>query len=764
MSTLDEPDLVDPIGEPEPPEAAGEGDMHASDPLLEAVMWLCRHHGLERTEHSLTQGGRSDQPITPGRATELLRQAGFSATVVKRPPSKILGLLMPVVLLLKNGDAVILMRRVGERSARSGGARYEVVMPGTGNEVCTATEAELMPEYSGYALLAALRPQATHSGAAGDEGEADGHWFWSTIRNYMPYYRGAMVAALLSNLLMLVTGLFTSVVYDKVIPHQAMATLWSLGSAALLAIAFDFVAKQLRGHLIDIAGKKADLAMGEQLFDKAINIRLENRPESAGAFAHKLSQIEIVREFSTSASTAVMTDMPFIAVFIFMTFVVAGQLALVVLFAVPVILVMSFSIQRVLRKQMSANMAQHADLHGTLVSVVEGMEDVRAAGAEAYFAERYRSANIAAANSSLKARTIGGVANHMTLITQPLVTVIMLIWGVTLIQENKLTSGALIGAVMFASRALTPLNSVVMLAGRFQGARAAMRALNELMATPTHREPGKVYLARPEIQGQLALRDVSFAYPHGTRTHAPQVLKDINFEIRPGERVAILGKIGSGKSTILRLLGGLYEPTGGFVEADGIDLRQIDPTDFRSHVGFVSQEPRLFEGSLKDNVMLGRAHARMGRFLEVARQTGLDKLAAAHPMGYDMPVGEMGSLLSGGQRQLVALARCLVTQSQILLMDEPTSSMDAQSEMGFIQHLKSSVESQTLVVVTHRPALLSVVDRIIVVDNGRMLADGPKAKVLALLAGQNPSQQPQPVPAAVAPAAQPAPRYEAMSA
>jgi ATP-binding cassette subfamily C protein LapB len=228
------------------------------------------------------------------------------------------------------------------------------------------------------------------------------------------------------------------------------------------------------------------------------------------------------------------------------------------------------------------------------------------------------------------------------------------------------------------------------------------------------------------------------------------VLKGINIQIQPGERIAILGKIGSGKSTILRMLAGLYQPSDGFVEVDGIDLRQIDPVDFRSHVGFVSQEPRLFYGTLKENVLLGRSHADVGHFLEVARQTGLDKLAAAHPMGYDLPVGEMGSLLSGGQRQLVALARCLVTRSQVLLMDEPTSSMDAQSEASFINHLRSAVHGQTLVVVTHRPALLDVVDRIIVVDSGKILADGPKAKVLAMLAGQRPSQ-PQAVPAQQAP-------------
>ncbi len=760
---LDEPLESAPLeAEAAPASDATPGAPEAiQDPLLDALLWLCRHHGFERSAASLLDGQRPTQPITGQEAVQLLQRAGFSSTLVRRPPGKILGLLLPVVLMLRNGDAVILTKRLAQRPAREGGARYEVIMPGAGDEACEASEEELLQEYSGYALLAAVKPGMAAGNRALDP-ESDVHWLWGIVRKYVPYYRGAMAAALLSNVLMLVTGVFTSVVYDKIIPHKAMATLWAMGVATLLGVAFDFLARQLRSYLIDTAGKKADLAVGNVLFNQAVNIRLEHKPESAGAFAHQLGQIEVVREFSTSATTAVLTDMPFIVLFVLMTAVIAGPLAWVLVVAVPLVLLVSWSMQHMLRKLMSANMAQHADLQGTLVSVVEGLEDIRAAGAQGYFARRYEAANAAAAASSLRSRVISGVANNLSAIMQPLVTVVMLIWGVILIKDGQLSSGALIGAVMFGGRAIAPLNSVVMLSTRFQGARAAMRTLNQLMSLPTERESGKQYLSRDAITGQVALRDVSFAYPQGSRQHAPSVLKGVSLQIRPGERVAILGKIGSGKSTILRLLAGLYQPTDGFVEVDGIDLRQIDPADFRAQVGFVSQEPRLFQGSLKDNVMLGRTHASMDRFLVAARQTGLDKLAAAHPMGYDMPVGEMGSLLSGGQRQLVALARCMVTQPQMILMDEPTSSMDAQSEAAFIQQLKQTVQGQTLVMVTHRPAVLDVVDRIIVVDQGRLLADGPKAKVLALLAGQRPAPAVAPAPVAEAMTAMPPPA--AMSA
>jgi ATP-binding cassette subfamily C protein LapB len=270
-----------------------------------------------------------------------------------------------------------------------------------------------------------------------------------------------------------------------------------------------------------------------------------------------------------------------------------------------------------------------------------------------------------------------------------------------------------------------------------------MRALDDVMSRPVEREEGKTYVPRPELTGRIALNDVGFAYPHSAPGEAPRVLKGATLRFEPGERVAVLGRIGSGKSTVLRLLAGLYQPTEGMVEVDGIDLRQIDPSDYRSKVGFVSQDPRLFHGTLRDNVLLDRPTAEPSRLAEVAQLTGLDRLVAGHPLGWDLPVGESGGLLSGGQRQLVALARCLVTRPQILLMDEPTSSMDAQSEMAFLRQLKSACGGCTLVMVTHRPAVLELVGRVVVVDAGRVVLDGPKDQVLAALSGTRPAAAPQ---------------------
>ena len=517
-------------------------------------------------------------------------------------------------------------------------------------------------------------------------------------------------------------------------------------SAAALAVLFDLMSRQLRTYLIDMAGRKADLIVGSILFRQTLGMRMEHRPESAGAYAHHLAQIEAVREFFASATLSAISDLPFILIFVAMTFVAGGPLGFVLVVGIPLLMLMSALIQGALRRAMSSHMQQQADLHGVLVESIDGMEDLKAAGAQGRFLRKYEEATAASVTSMVRSRSISAWTMNISAVTQQIVTMIMLVWGVYLIDEKVITGGALIGAVMYASRALAPLASVTSLATRYQGARAAMRALDLMMKKPLDREPGKVYVPKRELSGRLGLHEVGFSYPIteglGRIKEGPRVLRGLNLQIQPGERIAVLGRIGSGKSTVLRLLAGLYLPSEGQVEADGIDLRQIDPADFRARIGFVAQDPRLFNGTLRDNVLLDRPTADPSRLGEVARLTGLDRLVAAHPQGWELPVGESGMLLSGGQRQLVALARCLITRPQVLLMDEPTSSMDAQSEVAFLRQLKEACGSCTLVMVTHRPAVLELVARVVVVDAGRVVMDGPKAQVLAALSGARPAAAP----------------------
>jgi len=726
------------------------------DSLAQSLAWLTRHHGRERSVASLLAELTLDGALQPEQALRALREAGYEAGLLTRQLGEIHTLLLPAVLLLDGGEACVLVGRQGEGDALA----FDVVLPGPQAVQRCMPAAELTARYAGQLLVAT--PQVAAKGAAKGDADAGLHWLWGTMRRFVPYYRSAMIAALLSNALMLVTGVITSVIYDKVIPHQAMTTLWALASVGMLAVVFDLASRQLRAHLIDLAGRKADLLVGSSLYRHSLGVRMENRPDSSGAYAHVLGQVEMVREFFSSATLSAVTDLPFIVIFVAMTFVIGGPLGWVLVLAIPLILATALVIQGSLRKAMSANMQQHADLHGVLVESVDGLEDLKAAGAQGRFLHQFETGSAAMAESSLRSRRISSWASNLSGVSQQIVTLALLVWGVHLIQDKTITGGMLIGAVMFSTRAIMPLNALVGLAMRYQGARAAMRALDNVMAQPAERDPARGYLPQPRLQGRLALHGVGFAYPAVHGEDGPQVLQNINLRFEPGERVAVLGRIGSGKSTILRLLAGLYQPTGGRVEVDGIDLRQIDPADYRAKVGFVSQEPRLFTGTLRDNVLLGRAAADPARLAEVAALTGLARVVAAHPMGWDLPVGEAGGLLSGGQRQLVALTRCLVTQPQVILMDEPTSSMDAQSENAFLRQLQSACGHCTLVMVTHRPAVLDLVTRVIVVDAGRVVLDGPKAQVLAALSGQaaapaTPAAKPAPPPAATPAAADAAP-------
>jgi ATP-binding cassette, subfamily C, bacterial LapB len=707
-----------------------------TDALAQGLAWLTRHHGRERSVESLLAGQPVSGPLDESLALRVLHDAGYNAGVIERPLARFNDLLLPALLLTRDGGALILTAR----DAASGAC--EVVVPGKPWLQRSLAEADLQRDYSGRALVAT--PQTVTRAAAGDTAavtDPGRHWLWGTMRRFLPYYRSALLAALLSNALMLVTGIVTSVVYDKVIPNKALVTMWALAAAGALALVFDLAARQLRAYLIDLAGRKADLLVGSALFRQSLAVRMEHRPESSGAYAHILSQIETVREFFSSATLSAISDLPFILIFVGMTFLMGGPLGWVLVLAIPLILGVSILIQGRLRRAMSANMQQMADLHGVLVESVDGMEDLKAAGAQGRFLKHYEASNAAAAETMLRSRRISSFAVNLTGIAQQAVTLVMLVWGVHLIQDKVITGGALIGAVMFAMRGIAPLTSVVMLAMRFQGAAASMRALNRVMAQPTEREPGRQYLPPRAFSGRLGLLEAAFAYPGPATADGrpgepgPRVLKGVSLQFAPGERVAILGRIGSGKSTVLRLLAGLYQPAEGRVEVDGIDLRQIDPADYRAQVGFVAQDPRLFNATLRENVLLDRAAADPARLAQVAQLTGLARLVAAHPKGWELPVGQAGSLLSGGQRQLVALARCLITQPRILLMDEPTSSMDAQSETLFLRQLHEAARGCTLVVVTHRPAVLELVDRVVVVDAGRVVMDGPKAAVLAALAG-----------------------------
>lgn len=712
--------------------------MRIDDTLLQSVAWICQHYGMERSQHALVAGLAKDALLTPSQALDALQNNGFTCGLVERQLWELPLEVTPLILVRKSSGGCILLDRVRKRNAENKLVWfYQIILPEVSQQPVEIEHAEIDAWYSGYAIMSKPKAKVDRRVVEGLP-ENQKHWLFSTLWRYRRYYRSAAVASVLINLLALASIFFTMNVYDRVIPNQAFTTLWSLAIGVTVAMLFEAVTRYVRAYLLDTAGKKADLIVGSILFRQALSVRMEHKPQSSGTFANQLREFESVREFVSSATLAALADLPFILLFMAVIFTIGGPLGWVPMLMLPVILVVCAIIQWPLAKIMKANLQESSLKQGVLIESVEGMETLKAVNGQAYMQRRWQNFSALQAGSASKSKRFSSLATGVVTFLQQFQTVLLIVIGVYLIDAGTLTMGALIGTVMLASRATAPLGQVIGLATRYQQAKAALNALNKLMKMPVDRADEQEYVADPQLTGGLTLNGVQFSYPAAPMQPNPKVLHNISLNIAAGERVAILGAIGSGKSTLLRIMARLYMPTEGQMFAAGLDVNQIDPADWRHTVGYVSQDARLFYGSLRENVMLGVPDASASEFMRVLKLTGLDQIAARHPQGIHLPVGEHGGNLSGGQRQLVALARTLLTRPQMLLLDEPTSAMDAQTEQQFLRHLQAATQEQTLVVVTHRPSLLTLVDRIIVIDNGKVAMDGPKENVLAKLRGKAP--------------------------
>lgn len=709
------------------------------DTLLQCVSWICDHYDLGKSAEALVAGLPRAGMLRPSLALAALQNAGLTGGLIKRQTRLLPLQVMPMILLRKGQGACILLSRREEKDQQGKlQLLYSVILPEVSDEPIDLPQAELDEQYAGYAIL--VKPRAKADNRAGETlPEPTGHWLLSTLWRYRRYYRSAAIAAVVANILALASIFFTMNVYDRVVPNQAFVTLWSLGIGVIVAMTFEAVIRFVRAHLLDIAAKKADLVLGSMLFRQALAVRMEHKPASSGSFANQLREFESVRDFAASATLATISDLPFVLLFVGVIFAIGGQLGWITLLMLPLILLISLCIQWPLARTMQENLRESSLKQGVLVESIEGMETLKATGGQAYMQRRWEHFSALQSGTSLKSRRLSSAATGMVAFLQQVQTVALVICGVYLIDAGNLTMGALIGTVMLSSRATAPLGQVIGLAVRFQQAKAALTSLNRLMELPVDRDAEHEYLPKPNLSGQLTLKNVGFAYPAPPMQPNPPALSNIDLSVAPGERVAIVGRIGSGKSTLLRVMSRLYSPVGGQMFSDGLDVNQIDPADWRKVVGYVSQDARLFYGTLRENIMMGKPEASADEFMRVLRLTGLDHIAAAHPRGINLPIGEMGDGISGGQRQLISLARTLLARPRLLLMDEPTSAMDSQTETLFLQHLKRATQGQALVVVTHRPSVLSLVDRIIVVDHGKIVADGPKDTVLAALNNSAPS-------------------------
>jgi ATP-binding cassette subfamily C protein LapB len=695
------------------------------DPLLESLVQLSACLERPCSAPALIAGlPLADDRLTPALAVRALERAGFAAGLAKRSLDQISEPLLPCLLFLKE-------RRVCLLLALDGGEAVIALPEAAGGEMRIARSA-LEADMTGHVLFAKLSRSAPKA-ASRHEPAVTRNWFWGAIAEAWPVYTEVALAALMINLFALASPLFVMNVYDRVVPNQAIETLWALSLGVVIVFLFDFMLRTLRGYFVDTAGKAADVKIASRIFAQVLGIKMAAKPGSSGAFANNLREFETLRDFFTSATLVALIDLPFILLFVAIVWLIGGPIAIVPAIAIPVVLMTGLLVQIPLRRTTQATFREAAQKHGLLIECINGLEAIRASGAEGRTQRRWEEAVDATAISTSKARFFAMIGVNVASLAQNLTTVGVVIYGVHRIGEGLLTVGALVACTIITGRAMAPLGQVAGILTRYHQARAAYQALTAMMALPVERPAEMRFLHRPEIQGSITFNNVRFSYP-GENVRA---LDGVSFHIEPGERVGLIGRVGSGKTTVEKLLLSFFEPDEGAILLDGTDLRQIDPVDLRRHVGAVLQDVTLFQGSLRDNITLGAGDVDDERVLDAARLAGVDAFTARHPLGYDMMVGERGSQLSGGQRQAVAVARALIHDPPILLFDEPTSAMDNSSENRFKRQLESILPGKSLLLVTHRTSLLSLVQRLIVMDGGKIVADGPKDDVLrALAAGQ----------------------------
>jgi ATP-binding cassette subfamily C protein LapB len=624
---------------------------------------------------------------------------------------------LPAVVLLNDGSAVTLLELHG------GGLSYiEAMRSQLQGRLPARDDIRMVLAFS------AVSADTMKSAVEGMDGAiVRQHWLVSALVPFWRSYAQVAVAALFINLLALTSPLFTMNVYDRILPNDAKATLWVLALGVSGAVVFDLVLKTARAALIDYAGRRADLKLSYLLFEKVLNASMSSRPMQTGEYASRITQYEFVREFFTSNTISVLIDTVFVFVFLIVIYLVAGWIVIVPTCAFLLALTIGLIAQHRIGRRVAAATNESSMKQSLLVETISTIETVKSLKAERHLLRKWHELSKKAALTSEEIKQLSASAANWTQFVSQLVSVVIILAGAYAFSQGKMSSGAIIAAVMLSGRAVAPMGQIAMTLARLRQALLSLRILNSIMSMPEDLPSATGFVNRDIDRGGFAFHQVDFVYPGSDQ----KVLSGLSFSVQPGERVGVIGRIGSGKTTIGRLLGALYPPTAGSLMIDGIDIRQYHPAVVRTAVAVASQAADLFSGSVKENLLMGNPEASDAEIIEVARRTGVDEFVSRHPRGYDMPVGERGGNLSGGQRQAVAIARLLLARPKIIFLDEPSGAMDLASERRLINNLATAFGPETTIVIsTHRYSMLELVDRLIVLDAGRVIADGPKAAVI----------------------------------
>lgn len=700
--------------------------------LAEVVEYAVRLFNVRASRHEIQDSMPSvaagdDREVSRRWLLDALRKVGMQAAWQSVALTALKPTFLPAILAMSDG--FIVLCDYGDQQCR-------VILPELGPHPVSIDTAALEQTFTGQILL--FRPLHHDDRRADDLIVTTGkHWFWSTLWNFRRYIAEAAALSVVINILALAMSIFTMTVYNRVLPNQTYVTLWTLAIGVSMALFFELASRLTRAWITDRAGKKIDLLLGARIFRHVLNGRMENRAQSNGAFGNIMQSFESVRDLVTSAALTAVADLPFVLLFLLVIWFVAGPLVWCVLLILLTVAGIALLMQIPLRRHAEASMKIGSNRHGLIMETLDNLETIKTLRAENHLAAKHDTASVRLSAVSMKARFLSTAGTTLIQLIQQFGTVALLVWGAYLVGDGDISMGGIIATMTLMGRAIQPVSTLAALALRFQQAKTSFQILEKFMAAEPEYSREKVYVQLPTgATPEIVCSGLTLRY----KPDLPPVIDSLALTVKPGEKIAILGKTGSGKSSLLRLLVGLYQPSAGSVTLGGVDIRQISPVELRSHVALVSQDARMMFGTLRDNLLLGAPSVSDEEMMRAAEMTGVSEIAAGHPMGYGMPIGERGDNLSGGQKQAISLTRALLARPQILLLDEPTSGMDMGSEKSVLQAISSAIAGRTVIIVTHRPAILNYVDRVVVLDGGLKVADGEKQRVLELLnSGKVPS-------------------------
>ena len=713
--------------------------LKTKDTLLESLVLYTRLFHKPFSAESLLSGLPVDSNLTTQTLfsktnskslfSRAALRAGLKTTIIERSIKDILSLQLPAILLLSNENSCIL------ESFNEDKTKAKIIMAGKGEPLEELVEIEkLEEEYLGFAFMLKKAFEYEHeNGKKTLDLSNQKHWFWSTLGFSKKVYLDCILASILINLFVLATPLFTMNVYDRVIPNNAQETLMVFTIGVIIVFLLDASLKFIRTYFLEIASKKSDIIMSSIIFEKVLDLQMYAHPKSVGSFANNLKSFDSIRSFLTNATLSVLIDFPFAILFLIVIFYISGILVLVPIIIILIIVIYALIIKKPLQASIENTYEASAKKNGILIEALQNIETIKAQGMAGNIQFDWEESTGEIADKSLKSRLLSSSIPTVTGLLVGLNTVLVIVFGVYLIQNFELTMGGLIATMILSGRAISPMGQIAGLITNYEDAKTSFNMLDEIVNKPLERPTAREFVKRPSLKGNIEFKNVSFKYPDSEA----YALKNVSFSITEGEKVAFIGRIGSGKSTIAKLILKLYEPLEGSILIDGIDISQIDPADLRKKLSYVPQDIHLFRNTIKSNILGTYKFVDDQWMIECSKMSGTDEFVKLHPMGYDMPIGERGAGLSGGQRQSVGIARALINDSNIWLFDEPTNAMDQTSENSILNSLNEKLEEKTLLLVTQKMNLLALASRVIVMDKGAKVLDGKKEDIIKKLGVSN---------------------------